>query len=297
MNWSGTIHECSATTAYDSAVAFLPSVRRPGWLSHEGSAAGMPLAFFQGGGFGNLCRAYHCGRKTGSTILLASFLEYGSSMQYRAVTTSVEGFVQQIACCYLRHGYWFYVKGRVPDGKRPENIDEKLIDKYRINVSESTRARRKKAGRSNLQYIRHESTFVILATKGNHRFFDEEANLIRDIRRVPIRYAGYSISYKPGGRKKDGSNDEKWHAHVEIDREQYLDLRAWFSERALRDSPDTLANALQQLPIAPYAPVRRQMLMMLREINRVRKVSGKKQLPAEVLPLRRKVVRPFELHL
>jgi len=216
-------------------------------------------------------------------------------MAYRAVTTSVEGFVQQIACCYLRHGYWFYVKGRVPDGKCPLTVDRKLIEKYGVAVSESTRARRKKAGRSNLQYIRHERTFVLLATKGEHCFFDEEANLIRDIRRVPIRYAGYSISYKPGGRKKDGSNDDKWHAHVEIDRGQYLDLRAWFSERALRDSPDKLANAFYQLPIAPYAPVRRQMLMMLREVNRVRKVAGKTQLPVEILPLRRRVVQPYSV--
>ena len=215
-------------------------------------------------------------------------------MQYRAVTTSVEGFVQQIACCYLRHGYWFYVKGHVPDGKRAKDIDQKLIGKYGINVSESTRARRKKAGRANLQYIRHESTFVILATKGEHRFFEEEANLIRDIRRIPIRYAGYSISYKPGGRNKDGSNDDRWHSHVEIDRDQYLDLRAWFSERALRDSPDKLVKAFYELPIAPYAPVRRQMLMMLREVNRVRKVAGRKQLPHEILPLRRRVVRPFQ---
>ncbi len=136
--------------------------------------------------------------------------------------------------------------------------------------------------------------FVILATKGEHRFFDEEANLIRDIRRVPIRYAGYSISYKPGGRKKDGSNDDKWHAHVEIDRQQYLDLRAWFAEQALRQSFQRLAMQLYEIPIAPYAPVRRQMLMILREVNRVRKLAGKRQLPAEILPLRRRVVRPFE---
>ena len=104
---------------------------------------------------------------------------------------------------------------------------------------------------------------------------------------------GYSISYKPGGRKKDGSNDDKWHAHVEIDRAQYLDLRAWFFERALRDSPDKLAKAFYQLPIAPYAPVRRQMLMILREVNRVRKVAGKSQLPSDILPLRRRVVQPY----
>lgn len=214
-------------------------------------------------------------------------------MKYRAEATSVEGFVQQIACCYLRHGYWFYVVGQVPNGKEPRAIDEKLIAKYQIAVSESTRYRRKKVGRSNLQYIRHESTFVILATKGEHRFFTEEANLIRDIRRVPLRYAGYSISYKPGGRKKDGSRDDKWHAHVAIDREQYLEFRAWFSERALRDSAKKLALDFYQLPVAPYAPVRRQLLIMLREVNRVRKQSGKKQLPPEILPLRRRVVRPF----
>lgn len=214
-------------------------------------------------------------------------------MKYRAVTTSIEGFVQQIACCYLRHGYWFYVQGRVPPGKRAESIDEKLIAKYGIAVSESTRARRKKAGRANLQYIRHESTFVILATRGENRFFADEANLIRDIRRVPIRYAGYSISYKPGGRKKDGSNDDMWHAHVAIDRERYLDLRASFSERALRESENQLARAFYELPVAPYAPVRRQLLMTLREVNRIRKTAGKSKLPNEVLPLRRRVVRPF----
>jgi len=215
-------------------------------------------------------------------------------MRYRAETTSVEGFVQQIACCYLRHGYWFYVLGKIPANKSPDMIDEKLIAKYGIAISESTRARRKRAGRSNLQYIRHESAFVILATKGEHPFFQAEADRIRDIRRVPIRYSGYSISYKPGGRKKDGSNDDKWHAHVEIDRQRYLDLRAWFADQALRQSLQRLARQLYEIPIAPYAPVRRQMLMILREINRIRKLAGKQQLPVEVLPLRRRVVRPFE---
>ena len=214
-------------------------------------------------------------------------------MRYRAVATSVEGFVQQIACCYLRHGYHFYVIGRVPHGKDPTLIDDKLIAKYQIDVSESTRARRKKMGRANLQYIRHESTFVILATKGEHRFFEEEANLIRDIRRVPIRYAGYSVSYKRGGRTKDGQPDEKWHSHVEIERRQFLELRAWFAERALWASAEKLALAFYQLPIAPYAPVRRQLLLMLREVNRVRKQGGRKPLPTEILPLRRKVVSPF----
>ena len=38
-------------------------------------------------------------------------------MPYKCETTSIEGFVQQIACSYLRHGYWWYVTGVVPTGK------------------------------------------------------------------------------------------------------------------------------------------------------------------------------------
>ncbi|MCA9147802.1 MAG: hypothetical protein KDA92_00820 [Planctomycetales bacterium] len=215
-------------------------------------------------------------------------------MSYRAVTTTIEGFVQQIACCYLRHGYWFYVHGRVPAGKCAKTIDTKLIAKYGIAVSESTRARRKRTGLANLQYIRHESTFVLLATSGEHPFYRDEAKLIRDIRRVPIRYAGYAISYKRGGRLKDGRVDKNWHAHVAIDRDRYLELRAWFAERALRESAEQLAKAFYELPYAPYAPVRRQMLLLLRQVNRIRNTAGKSQLPAEILPLRRRVVRPYE---
>lgn len=218
-------------------------------------------------------------------------------MSYRAVATTIDGFVQQIACSYLRHGYWFYVIGTIPADKDPIAIDRKLLEKYGIEVSESTRIRRKKAGNANLQYIRHDRLFVILATKGKHRFFDEESNRIRDIRSVPIRYAGYSISYRRGGRKKDGSRDDKWHAHVAIERTQYLELRSWFTEMALRENPSKLGLAFYNLPIAPYAPVRRQLLLLLRAVNQIRRIAGKSQLPTEVLPLKRRIVRPFDFRL
>jgi len=214
-------------------------------------------------------------------------------MQYRAETTSVEGFVQQIACCYLRHGYWFYVTGRVPVGKDPRAVDEKLIEKYGIAVSESTRARRKQSGRANMQYLRHERFFVLLATKGEHAFFEHEGDLIRDIRRLPLRYAGYSISYRRGGLTRKGTADFNWHSHVRLERQQYLDLRAEFSEWALRASTAELAKAFSTLPVAAYAPVRRQLLLLLRSVNRIRLAEGKPPVPNEVLPLRRRVVRPF----
>jgi hypothetical protein len=215
-------------------------------------------------------------------------------MQYRAVATSVEGFVQQIACCYLRWGYWFYVTGQIPDGKDPCAIDAKLIAKYGIAVSESTRARRKKSGQANLQYLRFERFFIILATKGQHRFFDDESAQIRDIRRLPLKFAGYSISYRRGGRTREGRTDPSWHAHVKIERQQQRELHAHLAGLAKRRLPDSLVKAIYYLPLEPYAPVRRQLLMLLRSVNRMRRSLGYSIVPTEVLPLRRRVLKPFE---
>ena len=57
-------------------------------------------------------------------------------MRYRCVATSVKGLVQQIATCYLRHGYWWYVAGRIPEHKDPQHTDRKLIGKYEVDVTE-----------------------------------------------------------------------------------------------------------------------------------------------------------------
>jgi hypothetical protein len=215
-------------------------------------------------------------------------------MRYRAEATSLEGFVQQIACCYLRHGYWFYVTGHIPKSKDPATVDRKLIEKYGIGVSESTRARRKQLGKANLQYLRFERRFVILATHGEHPFFHSESGSIHDIRHIPLKVGGYFISYRPGGRTRCGAPDQKAHAHVEIERHRYLELKAWFLELAVHRSVEKLSLAFYELPFEPYAPVRRQLLNILRAVNKARCKAGYRPVPAEVLPMRRRIVRPFE---
>lgn len=214
---------------------------------------------------------------------------------YRCVATSVEGFVQQLACSYLRHGYWFYVVGKVPDWKDPCAVDAKLLARYEIAVSESTRSRRKKLGHANLQYLRFQRLFVILATQGRHRFKEIEAGAVRDIRRVPIKFHGYSISYRPGGRTRSGEKDPRWHSHVEIERERYKEIRDHLVELSVHRSAQELALQFYRLPFEPYAPIRRQMLNILRAVNRRRNAAGYSLLPPEVLPLRRRIVRPFGL--
>ena len=96
-------------------------------------------------------------------------------MSYRCEVKSVTGFVQQIACCWLRHGYWWYVTGEIPDHKCVNSVDEKLIERYDIDVSEWRRARNKQLGRANIQYLRHDRFFVLLSTKGEHPFYQLEA--------------------------------------------------------------------------------------------------------------------------
>ena len=96
--------------------------------------------------------------------------------EYKYEATSVTGFVQRIATCLLRHGYVHYVQGVVPAGKDPRAIDQKLLGKYEVVQNEWQRARRKERGLANLQYLRHERTFVLMATEGYHPMKSEEKN-------------------------------------------------------------------------------------------------------------------------
>ena len=108
-----------------------------------------------------------------------------------------------------------------------------------------------------------------------------------------LQYAGYSISYRRGGRTREGERDQRWHAHVEIERGRFLEIKAHFLHLAVHRSSDNLALAFYDFPFEPYAPVRRQLLVLLREVNAVRRHAGFGVLPIDVLPLRRRIVKPY----
>ena len=90
-------------------------------------------------------------------------------MAYRCVAASVAGFVQQLAVCYVARGYYYYVTGRIPDSKDPTKTDEKILEQYGISVSKWVRARRKRSGLANVQYLRYGDFFVIIANHGELR--------------------------------------------------------------------------------------------------------------------------------
>jgi hypothetical protein len=213
-------------------------------------------------------------------LVLCFRLRYPGFM-YRCVCSSVEGFIQQLAVSLIPHGYFFYVMGCVPNDKVPERVDAKLIERYAIDVSKWTRARHRRRGEASVQYLRFREIFVLIATHGEHRFFVDEAADIRDLRRVPLKAFGYSLSSKRG------------HAHVRIERAEFKALKAHFANRAVHRRSESLAADLRSLPYEPYAPVRRQLLELLRGINRARRAAGFSPVPIEALRFRRRIVRPF----
>lgn len=214
-------------------------------------------------------------------------------MPYRCVASSPEGLVQQVAVCYLRHGYWWYVTGRIPESKDPTKVDHNLIAKYEIDQTDRQRAHRKKRGLANMQYIRYADWFILLATEGHHTFKQNERDRIRDCRRHPIKFEGYSISYRRAGVTPKGGDPPKWHSCVRIDPPTYKQLRAFFLDRACHRSLENLACDFARVPYSRFAPVRRQLLTIHRSVNKARSRMGYEPVPPNALRLRRRIERPF----
>lgn len=221
-------------------------------------------------------------------------------MPYRCEATSLEGFVQILASNYLPHGYWFYVTGRVPAGKDPNQIDAKLIEKYGIGLSRQQRARRKLQGMANVHYVRYGNFFVILATHGKHPFFAAEQSAVKDIRKHPLQFRGYSLTMRRGGFLKKDSGDEsptpdgRYRVRVTIGRKAFRNLQADLVDKAAHRAVDTLRWELWNQPFEPYAPIRKQYLMVLRQMNRIRSALGYDRVPTDAIRYQRRIVKPFE---
>lgn len=195
---------------------------------------------------------------------------------------SRDGFVHYLVTSLICRGYWFYVTGWIPEGKDAATIDRKLTDKYGCAISKSARWRRKKLGKANVRYIRCGRFFLLIATKGEHAFFDDEAN-IRDIRKTPIKFNGYSISFRRDGRPSPMANAIQYRVHVRIEKERFKELVAEFEELSLRLSANQVAARLYELPFHGYAPVRRQLCTLLRQVNLKRRRGALSQIPRECL--------------
>jgi len=219
-------------------------------------------------------------------------------MAYPCEAQSPAAVVQLIAASYLRHGFYWYVTGSIPDSKDPAVIDRKLIAKYGIEVSEWERRHRKKRGVANAHYLRYQRWFILLVSEGHHALKQPaakggEGEYLRDCRRQPIRFQGYSISYRRSGVAPTGGASIKWHAHVRIDDDTYRQLRDHLLDLATHRSAENLAREFARIPFARYAPIRRQLLNILRAVNERRKQHNFELLNHSVLKLRRTPVQVY----
>lgn len=199
---------------------------------------------------------------------------------YRYEATTVAGFVQQLAVSYLSNGYHFYVPGRIPEHKDPLAVDRKLLERYDIAVSKWTRYRRKKLGEASVQYLRFERFFLLLATEGRHRFFDDESAVICNAARgQPIHFAGYSIGLYSG------------RASVRLSLDTYRNIRGELLRLSTRIDAAAIEHQIRHMPYEPYAPVRRQMYAIVRAVNKKRKTAGLAQADWKCIRSRRRVVQ------
>ena len=210
-------------------------------------------------------------------------------MPYQCAATSVAGFVQQLAVNYVARGYYFYVTGIIPEGKDPAKTDRKIIAQYGIDISKWARARRKKEGKANVQYLRHDRFYVIVATHGEHPFFAAEQNQLRNIRKQPLRFRGYAIGV---GRSR---RDASFHASVRIQRETFREILQRFKHIAIHRQVEELCLELRAIPFEPFAPVRDQFRIILRAVNRARKTAGLEVVPWNAIRLYRKPVYVFSV--
>jgi len=146
--------------------------------------------------------------------------------------------------------------------------------------------------------LRHDRWFILLLSAGHHAIRNPvaqggEGEHIQDCRRVPIRFTGYSISYRRSGILSQGGGSIKWHSHVRIDRPTYAALKAHFASIAVHRTAENIAYEFAEVPFARYAPIRRQLLNLLRMVNAQRKQHSYELLHHNVLKLSRTSLKVY----
>jgi len=212
-------------------------------------------------------------------------------MAYQYKARNQTAFLQQLVR-YVQAGYRFYIFGAT--GRKPaESVDERLLTKFDIRKSPQQRSRAKARGEANLQYIRLEDFWVILATKGKHPFFDvhrtkEGRAEYKDLRKTALRVGPYAISSKlDGAWNKESSNSKlnRYRVRVTLTRAEYKELVAFFEGKACHWSAERLEAEFAKVGqlYLPYSPVKNQLVQLVRRTNKKRKEAGYKRIPYSAL--------------
>lgn len=115
---------------------------------------------------------------------------------YSYVVETLGQFLRRVAIDGVRYGYTRYALRGIPYDKDLVVIDQKLVSLYEITRCRTTRLRRRRKGLANVQYVRLDRSFLLLATEGYHPVFDQVRSY--DIRTTPLHFRRYSIGVQRG---------------------------------------------------------------------------------------------------
>lgn len=98
-------------------------------------------------------------------------------------------------------------------------------------------------------------------------------------------------------REGPPERDKKLRVRVQISDYTFRELQAELVENAWRRRADWYAMRFWNIGFEPYAPVRKQLLDLLRMVNAKRAERGIAKISTNVIRTKRRIVRPFESHL
>lgn len=173
--------------------------------------------------------------------------------------------MQHLAVRLIGNGYRFFVLGEIPKAKDPAKVDRKLCSRYDFGVSKWVQFRRSMRGEAKVRYLRYGHQFILIATEGRHRFFDEESSAVRDASEVPIRCFGYEIMSRPRGTK--------FHPVVKLGEARFEELRSQLLNLALATDSALTKRILDERLIF-FSGVKRQIFRILKEVNERRRTAG-----------------------
>ena len=89
------------------------------------------------------------------------------------------------------------------------------------------------------------------------------------------------------------TRDRKFYASVRMHPEAYRKVKAYFLDIAVHRKVETLVAEVNRLTFVHFAPVRNQIAVIVRAVNRARKTAGFELVRFKDVDFRRRQVCPF----
>ena len=212
------------------------------------------------------------------------------TVPYTCEARSIDAFLAQVVR-YVSSGHCFYIRCRIPDGKDPIAVDEKIVSLYDVQRSRWQRKRRNLKTTAGIHYLRYGRLFVVMLTKGQHEaFYRDHGSSVLDIRRTALKAFGYSI------RLGYSEVEKRWRVSVRLDKETYrrvkshmLTICTWPAYR----SKETMEQQFRGLPYQVYGPVREQLYIIAKTVNRIRGRTGLSPVDYQCISNKMRVTKVF----